>query len=246
MHGHAKRACPSLCFVGVDSRTRAAAGVLVLVLAALVAAAYDGTAWSGHRPLSSSTSTGEQPGQPEQPDGTTIGTPSPPGQHQPWTLPTWIRTAVAGAVAVVAGALLLTILFSLRFVILRRRLKGDAPLRGDAVAPPSVELVDSADVEAAIAQTLAGLDEGSPRNAVVACWVRLEELAAARGLERRPADTPAEFVSRALGTYRLDPAALQRLAELYREARFSRHTIGEQHRDEARGCLERLGQGIAA
>lgn len=71
----------------------------------------------------------------------------------------------------------------------------------------------------------AALTEGEPRNTVVRCWVALEDAAAASGLERNPAETAAEFTRRFLGTWEVDEATTRELAELYREARFSRHPV---------------------
>jgi hypothetical protein len=98
---------------------------------------------------------------------------------------------------------------------------------------PSVpeELVESADSRMAL------LQEGSPRNAIVACWVDLEDSAAAAGLPRRPSETSAEYTVRVLRTWDIAPDAMGALAELYREARYSRHPLTEQHRAAA---VERL------
>lgn len=71
----------------------------------------------------------------------------------------------------------------------------------------------------------AALTEGEPRNVVVRCWVALEDAAASSGLERNPAETAAEFTRRFLGTWDVDEATTRELAELYREARFSRHPV---------------------
>lgn len=84
------------------------------------------------------------------------------------------------------------------------------------------------------------LQEGSPRNAIVACWVDLEESATSAGLPRRPAETSAEFTVRVLRTWDVAPDAMGRLAELYREARHSRHQLTEQHRAEAVSRLEAI------
>jgi hypothetical protein len=71
----------------------------------------------------------------------------------------------------------------------------------------------------------AALTEGEPRNVVVRCWVALEDAAAASGLGRDPAETSAEFTRRFLGTWDVDQELTEELAELYREARFSRHPV---------------------
>lgn len=89
------------------------------------------------------------------------------------------------------------------------------------------ELVETADARLAL------LKEGEPRNAIVACWVDLEDSASAAGLPRHPAETAAEYTIRVLHTWDIAPAALGGLAELYREARYSRHPVTEQHREEA-------------
>lgn len=87
---------------------------------------------------------------------------------------------------------------------------------------------------------------GTPRNAIVALWNRLELDVADSGVPRRPAETSAEFTSRFLGALDADRDAADRLAELYREARFSRHDLTEQHRAEAGAALERLHRSLRA
>lgn len=87
---------------------------------------------------------------------------------------------------------------------------------------------------------LAALAEGDPRNAVVACWVALEDAAEGAGLARDPAETSAEFTRRVLAGWRVDPGTVAALAELYREARFSRHPVTEGMRTEAVHAMKRL------
>jgi hypothetical protein len=43
----------------------------------------------------------------------------------------------------------------------------------------------------------------------------------------------------------LDPRAIERLARLYREARFSRHPLGEDARAQAAAALEALHADLA-
>lgn len=89
------------------------------------------------------------------------------------------------------------------------------------------DLVESADARLAL------LQEGTPRNAIVACWVDLEDGAASAGLPRHAAETAAEYTVRVLHTWDVAPDAMGGLAELYREARYSRHPLTEDHRAEA-------------
>lgn len=81
------------------------------------------------------------------------------------------------------------------------------------------------------------LQEGDPRNGVVACWVALEDAAERGGLPREPAETSAEFTARVLRAWSVPPEVVRTLAELYREARFSRHPVTEAMREQAVAAL---------
>jgi hypothetical protein len=81
---------------------------------------------------------------------------------------------------------------------------------------------------------------GSPRNAIVACWMQLERDAAEAGLPRDAAETSAEYVERVVAASSLDPAPIGELAALYREARFSRHDLRDDHRARALAALNRV------
>ncbi len=92
------------------------------------------------------------------------------------------------------------------------------------------------DVEAA----RVALAAGSPRNAIVACWMQLERDAAAAGLPRDAAETSAEYVERVVAASSVDPAPIRELAALYREARFSHHELRDDHRTRALAALNRV------
>lgn len=89
------------------------------------------------------------------------------------------------------------------------------------------------DVDAARA-ALAG---GTPRNAIVACWMQLERDVADAGLPRHAAETSAEYVERVVAASSVEPRPIRELAALYREARFSRHELGDDHRARALAAL---------
>lgn len=88
------------------------------------------------------------------------------------------------------------------------------------------------------------LAEGSPRNAVVACWVALEDAAEGAGLHRSAAETSQEFTQRVLAHWEVDAATITELAELYRTARFSHQELSEDHRRRAAACLARVHSAI--
>lgn len=104
---------------------------------------------------------------------------------------------------------------------------------------PQVEAVAEALTQDADAQ-LASMAEGSARNAIVRCWLRLEEVIAQAGFPRNPWETSAEFTVRILKRLDLDPRAIGALSRLYGEARFSEHELDENARTAARSALEQL------
>lgn len=91
-------------------------------------------------------------------------------------------------------------------------------------------------LEGAVAR-MEELETGTPTDAIVACWVRLEEEVAAAGMKQDRSRTSTEVVARVLGQYAVDADALAELAALYREARFSEHALTEADRARARDAL---------
>jgi hypothetical protein len=108
----------------------------------------------------------------------------------------------------------------------------------DEVAPPP--LAD------AVAEGLRELDQGGPGGGVVACWVQLERAAADAGTHRAAPDTASELVGRLIDRHSVSSGPLLRLADLYREARYSRHELPESARTEARVALEQLRAELEA
>jgi hypothetical protein len=97
---------------------------------------------------------------------------------------------------------------------------------------------DAADQRAELAE------EGEPRNAIVACWHRFEQQALRGGVERRSWQTTAEFVLGALDLVAADRGAVSRLADLYREARFSDHPMTDEHRRAALEALDTIHHSL--
>ena len=84
------------------------------------------------------------------------------------------------------------------------------------------------------------LTEGDPRNAVVACWVALEDAVHRSGVDLDPAQTASELTGSVLARWQVDPTAIRSLSAAYREARFSRHPITEEQRRTAVDALEKI------
>ena len=70
--------------------------------------------------------------------------------------------------------------------------------------------------------------------------MNLERDAGEAGLPRAAAETSAEYVERVVAASSVDPAPIRELAALYREARFSRHELGDDHRSRALAALDRV------
>jgi hypothetical protein len=110
-----------------------------------------------------------------------------------------------------------------------------------AALPPEVDdEVEATRIAAAVEEGLRELDQGGPGEGVVASWVLLERAAADAGTHRAAPDTPSELVGRLIDRHPVSSTPLLRLADLYREARFSRHQLPESARTEARAALEQL------
>ncbi|MEN3362290.1 MAG: hypothetical protein V7637_6272 [Mycobacteriales bacterium] len=161
-------------------------------------------------------------------------------------------SSIAGGIIVAAlgAALLLSLVLAL--LMRRRRARGWAGL-GRAFDQPVPDLGGSGRPATGAAQALAGavdaalrrLEEGESADAVIACWVSLERVAAEAGTARRPAETPTELTTRVLAQHHVTADPLHRLADLYRTARYSTHPLGEDARDQARAALDRVRRELA-
>ncbi|MFC7531452.1 DUF4129 domain-containing protein [Actinoplanes sp. GCM10030250] len=152
------------------------------------------------------------------------------------SLPSWMGNAALGVLGVTGVAMVVGLSWALIRDHLRRR--GRRSGRRDQRRPPRT-------AEDLVAALDAGLEELSdtdrdPRRAVIACWVRLEDAAAAAGTPRSPGDSPTDLVGRLLAEQQVDAGVLAALLEVYREARYATHTVDDQMRTQARLALQRL------
>lgn len=157
----------------------------------------------------------------------------------------WIRYVVVGGLA------LLLLVWLVRTVPRRvLRIWRDLPDEDPDDAHDSAGPLSPEELAAAVAADrdaqLAAVQEGSPRNGVVAAWSRLEEIAAETGLARRRWETSTEFTARMLAGLPVDAGAVLDLGTLYRWARFSSHELTEDDRDQARTALTVLHHDLRA
>jgi hypothetical protein len=105
---------------------------------------------------------------------------------------------------------------------------------------------------AAAEDELAPAVHREPRDAVVACWLRLEEGAAAAGVRRLPAQTPTEFTSALLAGLlpgeagSTGRAALDELRTLYSQARFGSAPLDADAPARAAAALGAVRAGLLA
>ena len=88
--------------------------------------------------------------------------------------------------------------------------------------------------------------DADPRRAVIACWTRLEAVAAGQGVTRRPGDTSTDLVIRLLDAHRISAAVLADFAAVYRLARFATHGVDDAMRARAQAALRQLRDEMAA
>jgi hypothetical protein len=222
----------------------AVAAVLVLGVAAVVLVVF-ASAGGSVQPVSESTRTAAPRTPPSIEVTQSVSVPTPgegpsPRDIKPIEIPEWIKALWT---ALVYAAAVLVVLFLLRLVyrILRRV---ELPQAEDGETDWERVKVDR--LAEAVESGLSAMDSGTATDAVIACWVALEEAAASAGVAREPSETPAEFTVRVLGVGGISEPELLRLAQLYREARYSTHGSSEEARAEARAALLRLRDELAA
>jgi hypothetical protein len=189
------------------------------------------------------TVTTERPDNPQRLPWCEDLTPPTPGDSTPSERsepPFWLTVLVWVFVAGVGVVVLALLAY---FVSILREQVRSRTRRSEPVDVDVDMLGDPARLVQAITDDAAEQDrrlqEGDPRNAIVAAWSRFEVQGRAAGVERRSWETSSEYAIRILDRVSADSGAVNRLAGLYREARFSEHPITEQHRADA---LEALAQ----
>ena len=88
-------------------------------------------------------------------------------------------------------------------------------------------------------------DLADPREAVIACYLRMERALAEAGSPRHPAESPLELLARVLGEQDVPEPDVRRLTELFSEARFSDHPVTDDMRAAARRSLAGIADALA-
>ncbi|MBD3925299.1 DUF4129 domain-containing protein [Nocardioides cavernae] len=153
-----------------------------------------------------------------------------------------LAAAAAGGLAVLAWLAALV----LREVRARRLREEERTAVGFTVPDEPARVAQQVAADAGEQETL--LREGDPRNAIVAAWHHFEVQGERAGVARRASETSSEYGLRILDLAAADNGSVNRLAELYREARFSDHPVTEEHRERALVALAdvRRSLGVGA
>lgn len=101
-------------------------------------------------------------------------------------------------------------------------------------------------VSLALGDVLDDLREGDPREAVIRAYSRMETVLAFYGLPREAHEAPFEWLRRILVSLHASALSVERLAELFERAKFSRHTIDEGMREDAIGALTTVRDELRA
>lgn len=165
----------------------------------------------------------------------------------PFDLP-WVRPMVLTLLAVMALIMVAGTVVAL--VHVARRLWQDrwqAPDVLHALASERLDVDLSAPLDAvaeAAERMREALRTGTPRNAVVQCWLLLVHSLERHGVSPDPAQSPTELARQALSQVSTDAEAVTELTALFLEARFSEHPIGERARQRAEAALQRITAGL--
>ncbi|GAB3029408.1 hypothetical protein GCM10011376_14490 [Nocardioides flavus (ex Wang et al. 2016)] len=159
--------------------------------------------------------------------------------------PLWVRLLVwLGLSTLLVGAVALVLWLLLQVVraVRSRSRREERQEVGFTVLDEPARVVEQVVRDAAEQDAL--LRDGDARNAIVATWHRFEVHGERAGVPRRASETSSEYALRILDLAEADSGPVSRLAELYREARFSDHAITEQHRSEALAALAAVRRSL--
>ncbi|MCG7426115.1 DUF4129 domain-containing protein [Helcobacillus massiliensis] len=148
-----------------------------------------------------------------------------------------VLTVLLWAVIVAAALALLWLVVAL----VRRAVRSARAVRPDAGAIDTTSLISQDDAAATLSRARSRLvAEGTAAEAIIAAWRELERAAEDHGHRRLASDTPSDHMRRALRHLPLNASDVDEFADLFRQAMFSPHPLGEVHRARAVQLLDSL------
>jgi Domain of unknown function (DUF4129) len=152
----------------------------------------------------------------------------------------------AGAIGVLAQAVVILVASALLFVSGRAVLRTWRRTKPDPAPEPPIEdpVLHPHEIVDAIDEGLEAMVAGPIDDVVIDCWVRLEKAAASAGVERLPSETSSELAARVLSDLHAPAPAVELLLSRYRTARYSHHPLGEDDRAVAIRSLAEIRAAI--
>jgi hypothetical protein len=95
-------------------------------------------------------------------------------------------------------------------------------------------------------ERLDALSAGTPAEGIIAAWTHLEATLHETGLALPPSRTSTEVSLDVLRRFPVDETTLRTLADLYREARWSKHPLTEDDRSRAAAAYGALDAALRA
>jgi hypothetical protein len=145
------------------------------------------------------------------------------------------------AIGIGAGTLV-TVVAAFAFLLLPRLRRGESDQEASLRARGQRAILTKA-----VSLSLDDLSrETDPRRAIVAAYANMEHVLASAGLPRPLHETPTEYLRRILVSAAAPAQAVSGLTQLFQEARFSRHDVGESQRADALLSLSQIHDAMAS
>ena len=210
-----------------------AIGALLIVLLAVASVSGPTTVWTN-----SATGNSTQVAPSPNPDTTLATTPAARSNRNQLSIPFLGETVTL----VVSVFLAVMALFAIREIgpsLTRRSSRLPRQRKGSEEWDPLAEVTPLAEhIDVVAARKL--LRDNTPRNAIINCWIQLQQDLASVGFKPVDSETPTEYVQRIEGGQMDGLSPIAELAALYTEARFSLHELTETHRASAVDSLDRI------
>ncbi len=152
----------------------------------------------------------------------------------------WVDDRLAAVLAWLLVVVVAAAVTLLAVIIVRALLRTWRDRRVPPPEDPTTAGVVPAAVLADQGERLAALGAGTPREGIVAAWARLEASIAIAGVPLLRSRTSTEVVLATLRSHDVSADALEDLAALFREARYSPHELTEADRQRAEAAHRRV------
>ncbi|HEX6337016.1 MAG TPA: DUF4129 domain-containing protein [Jiangellaceae bacterium] len=156
----------------------------------------------------------------------------------PFTVGVVLYTVAVGIAGVVMT--IVVVVAAVRWLLSRER-----AARGPHVPNPEITVAALRDAAELAVYEAEGARPGEASDAVIACWVILEQAAASAGTPREAPQTPTEFTATVLADHHADRKALASLLSLYHEARFGGAALLDEAASSAAAALRTISASLS-